>query len=44
MIIAIMSDTFENVKGDKLQHKREMQLELLSDYTVLVRSASKGGY
>ena len=38
MIIAIMSDTFTSVSDHREQHKREMKLELLSDYTLLVRN------
>ena len=44
MIIAIMGDTFDSVKDHKLQHKREMQLELLSDYTVLVRNVARTNF
>mmetsp|Transcript_20852 Transcript_20852/g.28103 ORF Transcript_20852/g.28103 Transcript_20852/m.28103 type:complete len:224 (-) Transcript_20852:524-1195(-) len=37
MIIAIMSNTFNEVLAGQVQHAREMKLSLLSDYISLIR-------
>ena len=37
MIIAIMGNTFESVKANEPQHKREMQIGLLCDYIRCIK-------